>query len=150
MKDIEFEPFDEPAPKRIGTGSDIDDTSLERNSPKKRKSKSVLVVTLVFLISIIAIIFLYQYYQKSVVNKDKTSAELIEIRNALYLYKEGFGIYPNRLVELAKSRPLREVWLTDAWGNAYQYNLNENNTSFKLISAGYDGKLGTTDDIVVE
>jgi hypothetical protein len=45
---------------------------------------------------------------------------------------------------------LDSSFLTDHWGNAYEYRLtNENERGYEIISAGEDGQIGSDDDITL-
>lgn len=148
MDDVEFKPYDNENPKRIGNNNDADNTDKDVKRPiNKNKSKPRNVTIIIFLIIGIVAILSYKYYQKTFLYPNQTTSELQEIRSALYLYKESFDAYPTQLTELTKGRPLREIWLTDAWGNLYRYEVKDDKQSFTVISAGGDGKFGNDDDI---
>lgn len=104
MDDVEFEPYDEPVQKRIGEGHKNDQSWVEKKPNNKNTFRPFILVILICIV-ITACVFSYLYYQSTILNRNKTTAELLEIKNALFLYKESIGNYPNKLVELAKGRP---------------------------------------------
>lgn len=57
------------------------------------------------------------------------------------------GAYPAFLEDLVQGRPLRKLWLTDAWGTSYRYSAQKD--TFELVSAGKDRQFDTSDDIIV-
>lgn len=136
-------PSDNEEQKRIGTNYS---EPAEVKKPENKKNYRIIIILIILIVGIIS----YFYYQNNIRYPKQTKTELLEIRNALFHYKESFGKYPNHLTELVKGRPLREVWLTDAWNNPYQYKVDESQQSFVVISAGSDGKFGTDDDIQVK
>jgi general secretion pathway protein G len=150
MDDIEFKPYDTDNPKRIGTKNDADGDSDEKRNSHEIKSKPRNFTIIIYLLIAIVAFFSYRYYQKTVLYPNQTKSELQEIRSALYHYKESFNDYPTQLTELTKGRPLREIWLTDAWENPYRYEVDKNRQTFIVTSAGNDGKFGTNDDIQTE
>jgi hypothetical protein len=150
MSDVEFEPYDDSNLKRIGNGKDADEQQVEKRPFNKNTFKPRNFTTLIVLIIASSGIFSFLYYQSRTHYPEQTKSEILEIRSALYLYKESFGTYPNQLTELTKSRPLRESWITDSWGNPYRYEVDNSEQSFIVQSAGSDGKFGTDDDIQVK
>ena len=70
-------------------------------------------------------------------------------------YRELKGELPSNLSEiltLPQSDPnLRPQprWLEDGWGRAIRYRLESGGTAYELRSGGPDGRVGTTDDIVI-
>ncbi len=146
MDDIEFKPYDDENLKRIGTKNDRDENQNEKPDKKKPRNFTVLIIAAIVVVGF----FSFQWYQNNFLYPKETKNELLEIRNALFQYKESFGFYPNQLTELTKGRPLREIWLTDTWGNPYRYQVNENEQTFKVTSSGNDTKFGTSDDIEIQ
>jgi len=150
MDTIEFEPYDSQNLKRIGTGQDSDGNQSGKNPIDKNKSKpGYYKIAIAILIAVVGV-FSFKYYQNTILYPKQTNAELLDIRSALYHHKESFGTYPNQLTELAKGRPLREAWSTDAWEHAYRYQTDESKQTFIVTSAGFDGKFDTDDDIQIK
>ncbi|MGJ8592381.1 MAG: type II secretion system protein GspG [Aquaticitalea sp.] len=143
MDDIEFKPYDNDNLKRIGTGKDAD--TYEDKKPVKKKPRSFRLIIILMIIS--GAFLTYLWYQNNILHPKQTESELLDIRSALFLYKESFNAYPAQLTELTKGRPLRDNWLTDAWGNPYRYKVDGGNQTFVVTSAGSDGEVGTDDDI---
>ena len=90
------------------------------------------------------------WLQAEYLDRSATQAEGAEITAALLEYRAQTGRYPESLPALAEGRPLRAGWLTDGWGRPYDYRLEQNGRSFRLTSAGRDGRFGTDDDLVWE
>lgn len=137
-------PSDNEEQKRIGENYSVEPE--QEKKPVRKKNYTVIIVLILLIVGIIS----YLHYQNKVLNPKQTRTELLEIRNALFHYKKSFGTYPNHLTELVKGRPLREIWLTDAWDNPYRYEVDGTQQTFVVISAGSDGKFGTADDIQVK
>jgi hypothetical protein len=147
MVDFGLIPSDNDKQKKIGPHTYGDVGEVEKKPSNKNRLKPSYIIIIMFAI---LCLFGFEWYQNNFLYPKQTKSELLEIRNALYHYKESFDVYPNELTELAKGRPLREIWLTDAWDNPYQYEADESKQTFIVISGGNDGKFGTDDDIQIE
>lgn len=150
MDDIEFEPFEDQDLKRIGPKNDADKAQDSKRPFNQNKFKPSNFKILIFVVIAVVCFFGFIWYQDNIRHPEQTKNELLDIRNALYLHKESFGTYPEQLAELAKGRPLRESWSTDAWDNPYRYDVDKSNQTFTLISAGSDGEFGTDDDLQIQ
>lgn len=86
---------------------------------------------------------------------DVANAQMASIATALELYYIDLGQYPDPedglvvLLEAPENMPgwrgpyfSRSDGLTDPWGNAYQYALNETGDAFTLLTYGRDGVEG--------
>ena len=150
MDDIEFKSYDSENQKRIGPHDYRDDDNSTKTPDNKNRFQPKSYTVIIIVAIAILFFFSYKWYQKNSLFPKQTKSELDDIRNALFQYKESFHAYPNQLTELAKGRPLRESWMTDAWENPYRYEVKENNQTFIVTSSGGDGKFGTDDDIQIK
>jgi hypothetical protein len=76
-----------------------------------------------------------------------TRTNLSTLARAIEFFSGTEGRLPDDLSDLAKARILGAT-TTDAWGRPIQYEkLSE--SSFRLTSPGQDGRLSTSDDIVL-
>lgn len=128
-------------------------TSLQEiiSSTKKIDGKTIQSAVITAVIPVIAflgvsvfILMLGQDYFK----KRNTINDCKEIITALNFYKKNKNTYPPNLATLISNNPIRASWNKDDWGNPYQYNADNEGTTFILISSGKDGKFYTNDDIV--
>ena len=93
---------------------------------------------------------------ETAVRKEKvlrTTADLRTISTALEAYRREQGSYVTadsgrNLIDALAPRYLPVVLRLDAWSNEFAYRGTP--TSYKLSSAGPDGKTNTSDDIVIE
>jgi hypothetical protein len=90
------------------------------------------------------------WLQAEYLDRSATRADGAEITRALLEYRAQTGRYPETLAALTEGRPLRAGWLTDGWGRPYDYRLEQNGRTFRLTSAGRDGRFGTGDDLLWE
>ncbi len=86
-----------------------------------------------------------------------TRANLYRLAWALEAYRQQYGTYPRRLIDLQELDPnLKPV--VDAWGREFIYSAISGDVAaaapmpfqrYQLVSKGPDGVLGTADDIVL-
>ena len=79
-----------------------------------------------------------------------TRGTMETVGRALSVYQLERGEYPRAMSmqgALAELSPayLRGSTMTDAWGNAFEYR--SDGESFTLTAPGFDGRVGTSDDI---
>jgi len=86
-----------------------------------------------------------------------TRANLYRLAGALEAYKQQYGTYPRRLIDLQEMDPTLKP-VVDAWGREFVYSAISGDVAaaapmpfqrYQLISKGPDGILGTADDIVL-
>ncbi len=82
-------------------------------------------------------------------NEARTNKEMVKVSQKLEEWRSEKGKYPEDLDAIVGTRPLRKTWYTDNWGNYYSYQSISEHNSFVLVSAGSDGRFGTSDDLVV-
>ena len=100
-----------------------------------------------FMLLTSIVIFTFFQYQKNISFPNNTSKEITEIKKELEDYKKQFEKYPSSLDQLISGFPLRKNWTKDSWGELYKYSINENGTTYELVSSGPDRKFGSQDDI---
>jgi len=86
-----------------------------------------------------------------------TRANLYRLAWAIEAYRQQYGTYPRRLIDLQEMDPnLKPV--VDAWGREFVYSAISGDVAaatpmpfqrYQLVSKGPDGILGTADDIVL-
>jgi len=76
----------------------------------------------------------------------ETLKDVWQIHEAVVEYENTNSVLPGSLDQVN----LTPDQLTDAWGRPYEYTPDLLHHSYKLISAGPDGTIGTRDDITVE
>jgi general secretion pathway protein G len=79
-----------------------------------------------------------------------TLIEMKEIEENVEDWKNFHGHYPSELSALTIGRPLRKEWLTDEWGQPYDYELSGKKKIFILKSSGPDKILGNSDDLEIK
>jgi hypothetical protein len=79
---------------------------------------------------------------------DLTNVNLQTLRGFIVSYIAGEGTTPKSLQDV-RSTGLLVAGATDAWGHSIRYE-RVSDSSFRLISAGRDGRFATRDDIVLE
>jgi len=88
-----------------------------------------------------------------------TRANMYYLARAIEEYKQQFGTYPRRLIDLQEMDPnLKPV--VDYWGHEFVYDTISSDFAaataptpfqrYRLVSKGADGKMGTRDDIVLQ
>lgn len=107
----------------------------------------IIVLVLIFVYSVYFIsFFLFMAHFRQ--NKIQTTIqEMQTIKQSLEDELKKEGTYPDSLESLVKGRPLRRLWLKDAWGMPYRYVKRD--SAFELISSGKDKKFNTEDDLSV-
>lgn len=70
-------------------------------------------------------------------------AHVAAINGGLEQYRDHAGAYPADLSQL----PIDSDWRIDRWGNDFVYEPASDSQSYRLRSAGPDGKIDTKDDI---
>lgn len=88
-----------------------------------------------------------------------TRANLYHLARAIEAYKEQYGTYPRRLLDLQEMDPNFKP-VVDSWGREFVYQTTASVIAgtvgpppfqnYQLISKGPDGILGTADDIVLQ
>lgn len=88
-----------------------------------------------------------------------TRANLYHLARAIEAYKEQYGTYPRRLLDLQEMDPSFKP-VVDHWGREFVYRTTTSVIAatsgpppfqnYQLISKGPDGILGTADDIVLQ
>jgi hypothetical protein len=106
------------------------------------------VIPVGLFIAFSGMISLGQWYSNNFLKKNATLKEGNKIVFALQDYKESKAQFPMSISELIGSIPVRKGWQTDSWGEAYIYEVEDNNQRYKLLSKGKDRILGTEDDII--
>lgn len=104
--------------------------------------------TLVYIAALVIVslcAFLFFTHQRTSVFLKETEKEISEMSDRMESWNERFGQYPMDLNELIGNSPIQQKWKKDAWNQAYKYTLSEK--GFSIISAGFDGKFETEDDI---
>lgn len=110
---------------------------------------SSIAIILIFVIgNIIGFVF-FSYQGNSVLPKE-TKKEISEISERMEMWNEKYNSYPETLSEIIGNNPLRKLWENDSWNRPYEYSTTNNRKKFLIISAGFDGKFGTDDDIKSE
>ncbi|MCS6817717.1 MAG: type II secretion system protein GspG [Blastocatellia bacterium] len=86
-----------------------------------------------------------------------TRANLYRLAWAIETYRQQYGTYPRRLIDLQEMDPNLKP-AVDAWGREFVYSAISGDVAaaapmpfqrYQLVSKGPDGILGTTDDIVL-
>ncbi|WP_421978520.1 type II secretion system protein GspG [Roseivirga seohaensis] len=77
----------------------------------------------------------------------KTVTEMEEIKVSLNEWRKIFQRYPVSLEKLTEGKPLKKDWLTDEWGNNYNYKTTEDGMNYTISSFGPDRIPGNSDDI---
>lgn len=108
---------------------------------------SIIVLVLIFVYSVYFIsFFLFMAHFRQ--NKIQTTIQEMQIiKQSLEDELKKEGTCPDSLESLVKGRPLRRLWLKDAWGMPYRYVKRD--SAFELISSGKDKKFNTEDDLSV-
>jgi hypothetical protein len=109
----------------------------------------LLVVVAPFCIAVLVVTGgeVLAWFRDAHLNRSATVAEGAEIAATIIDYRAELGHYPESLSTMVGTRPLRAGWFTDGWGRTYRYSVEESGKSFRLTSAGRDGKFGTDDDL---
>jgi hypothetical protein len=81
-------------------------------------------------------------------NPRNTKSELSDIANAVNKYQDKSAKMPTSLYDLIGSKPLRQSWTTDSWGNSYIFTI-EQDSSITISSKGKDGVPDTEDDLKI-
>jgi hypothetical protein len=116
---------------------------------------------IVLLLGMVVVYFIYfaktgkkgmSYIETTVDAHARMSAELTRtnlstLARAIEFFAGTEGRFPDDLNELAKARILGAT-TTDAWGRPIRYE-KISDSSFRLTSLGQDGRLSTSDDIVL-
>ncbi|KJD31817.1 hypothetical protein PK35_13810 [Tamlana nanhaiensis] len=119
---------------------------VKRPFQKYALQPSALLFLCCFVLVVVSSIVFFAYQRKAIFPK-KTKKEIAEMSGRVEAFKAHFNTYPNTINELIGNNPMRQSWKTDAWDRAYQYTITNNGNKFIIISAGYDGKFHTKDDI---
>ncbi len=109
----------------------------------------------VFIVAGFVLIVVYSIYAAGFFifmagfRKDKHALTRQEMKVVAHTLEKQFTKdgYPASLEKLVQGRPLRKLWLTDAWGTPYRYSAGKD--TFELVSAGTDRQFDTSDDIFV-
>lgn len=109
------------------------------------KIRAIAITGIIMIVLSVGLILLFNNYSKA----ELTEKRMDKMAQALEKYKSHLGNYPSGLSDLIGTDPIRREWYQDAWGNAMTYNLSKEG-SYKLVSAGPDGKSITNDDLVRE
>ncbi len=134
----------------------VDAYKLARAGTPPQFSSRETVVAVVLLVVVVpacvaALAFTaagtFGWLKDEYLDKAATKDEGAEITRAIIEYQSQTGRYPENLAVLVQGRPLRADWLTDGWGRPYEYRLEGGGRSFRLSSAGRDGRFGTSDDL---
>jgi len=80
---------------------------------------------------------------------DLTKVNMEQLGRIILSRMGGEGQAPADLAELQRSQPGVAAGVLDAWGRTLTYE-RLSDSGFRLTSAGPDGVIGTTDDIVKE
>jgi TM2 domain-containing membrane protein YozV len=122
--------------------------------PQFSRGDAVLAIVLLVVVAPLCIALLVVtggealgWFQDAHLNRSATVAEGAEIAATIIDYRSELGHYPDSLSTIVGTRPLRAGWFTDGWGRPYRYQVEETGKSFKLTSAGRDGKFETDDDL---
>lgn len=107
----------------------------------------VFIIPAVFYLSLVSFSVGGKYASDHLFNQSHTENEMNEIASQLDKYYHKYKKYPTDFETYVRSKPLWSGWLTDGWENKYNY-LQTDSVDYTLISAGEDGKFGTTDDLV--
>lgn len=78
-----------------------------------------------------------------------TLDKIIEIKLLLESEKKQFGYYPKELKIIIRNNPLRKNITLDGWKKEFIYTISKDSLNYELISLGKDGKLDTSDDIII-
>ena len=83
----------------------------------------------------------------------RTGAEMGSLATALESFRRAHGSYVEassgaKLIDSLSPQYLSTIIRLDAWSNEFGYKGDR--SSYRLVSAGPDGKLGTADDLVME
>ncbi len=132
---------------------------LENNLPKEAGLTLIeLLIVFSLLGGLIALLVTNLTGQADKAKVDQTKIAFGQLTSNLQLYRVNVGKYPTTeqgLKALVANPGDNKNWrgpyteenkLKDPWGNDIQYS--SDGKSFKLISPGIDGNLGTDDDIV--
>ncbi len=103
-----------------------------------------VVLTVVIVLSVLHVGL---WFLRRKVHRKYATASLLQYRIALVMYEDEHGHYPNELsYEALKGFMGSANFGETVWGWPFHYELTTN--GYTLVSAGYDRKLGTKDDIV--
>lgn len=135
--------------------SQIDIYRKTETTEGKSKAIKNLIFSFVMMIFILPAIFTClsslcvggKYASDHFFNQRHTGNEMNEIANQLDRYYYKYKRCPSNFESYVRSKPLWSSWLTDGWANKYNY-LQTDSIDYTLISAGEDGKLRTTDDLI--
>lgn len=137
----------------------IDAIKLNKQDIEPRFQKKEAVWSIIIFVVLIPVglfiafsgmIALGQWYSNNFLKRNATLEEGNKIVSALQNYQKSKGQFPTNISELIGSIPVRTGWRIDSWGEAYFYEIEDNNQKYKLLSKGKDRILGTEDDIVFE
>jgi hypothetical protein len=115
---------------------------------------------MILLLGVVVVYFLYfakvgkkSYIEGAIdanqrIREELTRTNMITLKNAIEYFIANEGRTPTDLKELSMRRLLAGD-TSDAWGRPLKYE-RISDSNFRLVSAGKDGKFGTSDDIVGE
>ena len=107
----------------------------------------IFIVPAMFYLSIVSFSIGGKYTTNHYLNEKNTKEEMNVIADQLDSYYFNFKRYPSDFEAYVRSKPIWSSWLTDSWGNKYNYSLKDS-VNYTLISAGEDITIGTADDII--
>jgi hypothetical protein len=113
------------------------------NFVRRNFLKATLTIVTVSMLAV-AMILAYKHYSKGGLTEER----LQKMSQSLEKYKSHHGAYPAGLADLIGNDPLKREWFQDSWGNSIVY-IPSANGGYNLSSPGADGKLNTSDDVVV-
>lgn len=107
---------------------------------------STLLIIAVPVVIIVTFLLFFNPRTSSIY-KERTQKEISEMTDRMNHWNERLGYYPADLNELIGNDPIKQDWAKDAWKKPYKFEITTNGKGFSIISAGADGKFGTSDDI---
>jgi hypothetical protein len=88
-----------------------------------------------------------------------TRVGMYQLARAIEAYRQQYGTYPRRLIDLQEMDPTIKPAL-DAWGHEFVYEASTSEVAgvtnpvpfqnYQLVSKGPDGVAGTSDDLVMQ
>lgn len=114
--------------------------------------KGILCGALIALLSVFAAVLFKQIFpqcscssRRAKIAQNRVYMSVLSIALEEYLYQTGeLPADGTNFVNTLTDKGFLHRYMTDPWGNAYALK----QTEFSLTSAGEDGKIGTSDDIV--
>ena len=110
----------------------------------------LVIIPLCLVVAFSGMFALGKWYSNSFISKNATLEEGERIVSILQSHHANSGKYPKDLNSLIEGIPVRSGWKTDAWGEAYFYEVENGGDGFRLVSKGKDRIFGTEDDLVFE